>query len=210
VRERRSPANQDGLSRRGWIVLVATTGAAAVVLLTVAAFASGLPAARQARAHATAAAPSAPPRPLDPVPTPLGLPRRPTPTPPVATVPEQPVGGIATGACLQVFPSPQEAAYPVIDCASPHLAQVLSKGVLPQAGSAPFPGTQALNAQVGDLCSTPGLLNWDWVAVWNEDVQVELRYPNTEAQWASGDRAYECFVDTYSRHELTGTAVATH
>jgi hypothetical protein len=118
------------------------------------------------------------------------------------------VGSIATGACLQVFPSPWANSYPVIDCASPHIAQVLSKGVLPQAGSAPFPGAQALNAQVSDLCSAPGLLNWDWVAVWNEDVQVDLRYPDSATQWSSGERAYYCFVDTYSRHELTGSAVA--
>jgi hypothetical protein len=209
VRDRRSPASQDGLSRRGWIVLVAATGAAAVVLLTVAAFAIAAPAGH-ARADMTATVPTAPPHTLDPGPAPLGLPPRATPTPPVATVPEQPVAGIATGSCLQVFPSPWANSYPVVDCASPHIAQVLSKGALPQSPGAPFPGTQALNAQVGDLCTAPGLLDWNWVAVWNEDVQVELRYPNTEAQWASGDRAYECFVDTYSRHELTGTAVAAH
>ncbi|MFE4948772.1 septum formation family protein [Leifsonia sp. NPDC056665] len=207
MRDRRSPASPDGLSRRGWIVLVAATAAAAIVLLSVAAFAGGSPAGH-ARADQTAASPSS--HPLDPAPTPLGLPPRPTHTPPVATVPEQPVGSIATGACLQVFPSPWANAYPVIDCASPHIAQVISQGTLPQSASAPFPGAQALNTQVGDLCTAPGILDWNWVAVWNEDVQVELRYPNSAAQWASGDRAYECFVDTYSRHELTGTAVAAH
>jgi len=208
VRDRRSPASQDGLSRRGWTVLVAATAAAAVALLSMAAFANG-----RSPGHAqadTTAASSAPPHPLDPAPTPLGLPPRPTHTTPVATVPEQPVGGIAVGACLQVFPSPSASSCPVIDCGSPHIAQVLSKGVLPQSADAPFPGAQALNAQVGDLCTAPGLLDWDWVAVWNEDVQVELRYPDSATQWTSGDRAYECFVDTYSRHELTGTAVAAH
>ncbi|MFE4469393.1 septum formation family protein [Leifsonia sp. NPDC056824] len=209
MRDRRSPGDPDGLSRRGWIVLVAATAGAAVVLLSVAAFANGLPAGH-ARADLTAATPSGPPHPLDPAPTPLGLPPRPTHTPPVATVPEQPVGSIATGSCLQVFPSPWANTYPVIDCASPHIAQVISQGALPQAAGAPFPGVQALNTQVGDLCTAPGILDWNWVAVWNEDVQVELRYPNSATQWETGDRAYKCFVDTFSRHELTGTAVAAH
>lgn len=209
MRDRRPHRTQDGLSRRGWLILVGATGAAALALLTVAAIALGVPASH-ARADLTASGPAAPPHTPDPGPTPLGLPPRATPTPPVATVPEQPVAGIPTGACLQVFPSPRETAYPVVDCASPHIAQVLSKGTLPQPPGTPFPGTQALNAQVGDLCTAPGLLDWNWVAVWNEDVQVELRYPNAEAQWASGNRAYECFVDTYSRHELTGSAVAAH
>ncbi|GAA4148630.1 septum formation family protein [Leifsonia shinshuensis] len=199
----------DGLSRRGWLILVGAVGAVAVAVLSVAAFAIAAPAGH-AEADLTAAAPPAPPNPPEPGPTPLGLPPRPTPTPPVATVPEQPVAGIPTGACLQVFPSPRAAAYPVVDCGAPHIAQVLSKGTLPQPAGAAFPGAQALNAQVSDLCTAPGLLNWDWVAVWNEDVQVELRYPDTAAQWASGDRTYECFVDTYSRHELTGNAVAAH
>ncbi|MEY9953670.1 septum formation family protein [Leifsonia sp. EB34] len=209
MRDRRPPRSPDGLSRRGWLILVGATGAAALALLTVAAVALGVPASH-ARVDLTASSAAAPPHTPDPGPTPLGLPPRATPTPPVATVPEQPVAGIPTGACLQVFPSPRENAYPVVDCASPHIAQVLSKGTLPQSPGTPFPGAQALNAQVGDLCTAPGLLDWNWVAVWNEDVQVQLRYPNSEAQWASGDRVYECFVDTYSRHELTGSAVATH
>lgn len=206
--DRRTSASSAGLSRRGWIVLVAAVGVVAATLLSVAAFALDAPAGH-ARADITTA-PTAAPHTLNPDPTPLGLPPRATPTPPVATVPEQPVAGIATGACLQVFPSPWADAYPVVDCGSPHLAKVLAKGTLPQSSGAAFPGAQPLNAQVGDLCSAPGLLNWDWVAVWNEDVQIELRYPRTETQWASGDRSYECFVDTYSRHELTGTAVAGH
>lgn len=209
MRDRRSPASPDGLSRRGWLILVGAVGAAAIALLSIAAIAIAAPAGH-APAGLTAADPAAPPHTLDPGPTPLGLPPRATPTPPVATVPEQPVAGIAAGACLQVFPSPWASEYPVVDCASPHIAQVVSKGSLPQSPGAPFPGTQELDTQVGDLCSAPGLLDWNWVAVWNEDVQVELRYPNTEAQWTSGDRAYECFVDTYSRHELTGNAVAAH
>jgi hypothetical protein len=207
VTDRRTPTSSDGLSRRGWIVLVAVVGVVAATVLSIAAFAMAAPAGH-ARADITAAPSPALPHTLDPDPTPLGLPPRATPTPPAATVPEQPVAAIATGSCLQVFPSPWADAYPVVDCASPHIAQVLSKGVLPQPSGAAFPGVQPLNAQVSDLCTAPGLLNWDWVAVWNEDVQVELRYPRTETDWASGDRAYECFVDTYSRHELTGNAVA--
>jgi hypothetical protein len=59
---------------------------------------------------------------------------------------------------------------------------------------------------VSDLCEQH--LDWNWVAVWNEDVQVDLRYADTASEWASGDRTYYCFVYTYSRHELTGSAVA--
>ncbi len=98
----------------------------------------------------------------------------------------------------------------MVNCAALHIAQLLLRGDLPQPAGAAFPGTQALDTQVTNLCVAPGLLNWDWVAVWNEDVQIDVRYPNTAAQWASGVRSYYCFVDTFSRHELTGSAVPVH
>ncbi|WP_345762474.1 hypothetical protein [Diaminobutyricibacter sp. McL0608] len=201
-----------GLSRRGWILFAGSTGAVVVVLSVAAAMllAAGIPAGR-AHGHSSPSPHAASPQIVepDPDPAPLGLPPRPTPTM-VATVPAQPVDSLKTGDCLQVYPSPWAAGYPVVDCAAPHIAQLLSRGVLSQPAGEPFPGAQALEIQVTDLCSAPGLLNWDWVAVWNEDVQTDLRYPNTAAQWNSGARSYYCFVNTFSRHELTGSAVATH
>ena len=206
--EQATAGSSDGLSRRGWIVLVAITAAVTVVFAGVAAFALA-PTSGHAPATASSPSPSQNASPqLNLAPTPLGLPARPTSTPPAATVPFQPVGTLTAGDCLQTYPSKTADAYPVIDCASPHIAQLLSKGELPQSPDAAFPGKDALDAQVGDLCEQH--LDWDWVAVWNEDVQVDLRYADTAASWASGDRSYYCFVYTYSRHELTGSAVASH
>ena len=200
--------SSDGLSRRGWLVLVAVTAAAAVVFAGVAAFALA-PTPDHATANESSPSPSQNAAPhLNLAPTPLGLPPRPTSTPPAATVPFHPVGTLAAGACLQTYTSKTAEAYPVIDCASPHIAQLLSKGELPQSSDAAFPGKDALDTQVGDLCEHH--LDWEWVAVWNEDVQVDLRYADTAASWASGDRSYYCFVYTYSRHELTGSAVASN
>lgn len=198
----------DGLSRRGWTVLVSVTAAVVVVGAGAAALALGLPSGHASSATQPAQAGTASAPQLDPGPTPLGLPARPTPTPqPAATVPSRPVGTLAAGDCLQTYASKEAAAYPVIDCASPHIAQVLSEGTLPQPAGAAFPGKDALDAQVGGLCEQR--LDWAWVGVWNEDVQVDLRYADTAAHWASGDRSYYCFVYTYSRHELTGSAVAS-
>jgi len=209
VTDRRPHTEQsDGLSRRGWTVLVSVTAAVVVVGAAAAAFALGLPSVHASPATQPAQVGTAPgsAAPLDPGPTPLGLPARPTPQP-SATVPSRPIGTLAAGDCLQTYTSKEEAAYPVIDCASPHIAQVLSEGTLPQPAGAAFPGKDALDAQVGGLCEQH--LDWAWVGVWNEDVQVDLRYADTAARWASEDRSYYCFVYTYSRHELTGSAVAS-
>ncbi|WP_374008264.1 hypothetical protein [Leifsonia sp. LS-T14] len=215
MRDSRSPARPeptarvtDGLSRRGWIALVASTVAVAAVLVGVAAFAIASPAG-SARVGASAAPRTKSPLipELQPRPAPLGVPPRPTPTP-LASGPAQPVDSLAAGDCLPLYSSPWEDAYPVVDCAAPHIAQLLHRGTLPEPASSPFPGTKALETQVTDLCGAPSILDWDWVAVWNEDVQIDLRYPRTAEQWSSGARSYYCFIYTYSRHELTGSAVA--
>ena len=175
-------------------MFVGSTAAAAVVLVVAAAVLAGIPAGHaQGHTSSTPQAEWLPTPNLDLAPTPLGLPPRPTPTE-VATVPVQPVDSLKTGDCLQTYPSLWADGYPVVNCAAPHIAQLLSRGDLPEPAGAPFPGTQALNTQVTDLCTAPSLLNWDWVAVWNEDVQTDMRYPNTAAQWASGARSYYCFV----------------
>ena len=198
----------DGLSRRGWILLVAVTAILGAVLLVVAIQATGLLAGEgDGRAAASSVSPAATPHhpALEPRPRPLGLPPRPTPTH-VATVPSQPVDSLRGGDCLQTYDSKWADGYPVVDCSAPHIAQLLSTGVLPQPTSASFPGTAALDTQVSDLCEP--FLNWQWVAVWNEDVQLDLRYPDTSEKWATGARSYYCIVYTYSRHELTGSALA--
>ncbi|MEV8212862.1 septum formation family protein [Leifsonia sp. NPDC077715] len=196
-------AEPSGLSRRGWGVLAAITVAAMVGLGVVGAVAVGTAFGGSVPDASPAHAPAIPRASARPAP--LGLPPRPTPTQ-VATVPSQPVDTLQPGDCLQVYPSKWADAYPVVDCSAKHIAQLTSKGVLPESPDAPFPGTKALDAQVGDLCAAPGL-NWHWVAIWGEDVMTDLRYPATAAAWDSGDRRYDCFVYTYSRHELTGSAM---
>jgi Septum formation len=201
-----APMVRGGLSRRGWAILIAVAGAAVIVLLILSELAIKNPtgfahaAITSASPTASAQGPAVDPRPTD----------DPTPSPTasaVPSVPTQPVSTLKTGDCLQIYPSPWENGYPVVDCAAPHIAQVLTIGTLPQPSNAPFPGTKALNDQVNDLCSAPNLLDWNWVAIWNEDVYVDPRYPNTNALWASGARSYYCFVYTFSRHELTGSAL---
>ncbi|MEN0084697.1 MAG: hypothetical protein AAGC66_08005 [Leifsonia sp.] len=197
---------RDGLSRRGWMLLVGITASVGVALLVVGVL-TILPLVgfvHQAAA-ATSTADSPPGPSWEPGPTPLGLPPRPTATH-VATEPAQPLTNLKPGACLQTYDSKWADAFPVVDCSAPHIAQLLATGALPQSAGAAFPGTDALDAQVTDLCSPH--LDWHWVAIWGEDVFTDLRYPDTAAKWATGDRTYYCFVFTYSRHELTGSALA--
>lgn len=201
---------RSGLPRWGWAVIVASTAAAAVLaLLASSGFAVG-EVSGHSRTHADSIPATAPPQ------APVVPPRaaaKAIPPPAVSaqpTVPVQPVSALATGDCLQAYTSPWAGGYPVVDCAAPHLAQVLSTGILPQASGTPFPGATALRDQVNTLCSSPGLVDWDWVWNWNEDVVTDARYPSTSAEWASGARSYYCFLYTSSHQELTGSAVPGH
>ena len=204
--ERETDASTDGLSRRGWLLLVTITVAVGVVLIAVGLFATGLPAGGP-RADASSGPQAVTQHTPDTglAPTPLGLPPRQTPTH-VVTAPTSPLDSLKSGACLQTYVSKWANGYPVVDCSKPHIAQLLATGVLPQPAGASFPGTTALDTQVSDLCEP--FLNWHWVAIWNEDVQLDLRYPNTNATWTSGARSYYCFVYTFSRHELTDSAMS--
>jgi hypothetical protein len=197
-------AAADGLSRRGWLLLVGVTTVVGVALLVLAIYAIGNATGRYGAAASVLQAVPPPSPDLQAAPAPRGLPPRPTPTL-VATGPSTSVDSLTPGDCLQTYDSKWADGYPVVDCAAPHIAQLLSTGVLPQPAGASFPGTGPLDTQVSDLCEP--FLNWDWVAIWNEDVQLDLRYPNTSEKWATGARSYYCFVYTFSRHELTGSAV---
>lgn len=199
-----------GLSRRGWVWLAASSAAAALGMLAVAAFTLTAPGdhARSATSSPTPAAAHS-----DTAPKPTHPDVAPNPALPganrggesiVVTAPPRPLTSLQPGDCLQAYPSKSEAAYPVVDCADPHIAQLLSHGVLPGQAGAAYPGSSALNADIVDRCSQE--LNWGWVGVWGEDVQIDVRYPDTAAKWASGERAYYCFVYTYWRHVITGSA----
>lgn len=194
------------LSRRGWALLIAAVGAAAIVLLIISAVAIKSPASHaRAESASTSPQPSSQAATVNPEPT-----DQPSPSPTasdVPTVPTRPVSTLTTGDCLQTYPSQWANGYPVVDCTAPHIAQVLSTGDLPQPSDAPFPGSKALDDQASGLCNALDLVDWNWVGIWNEDVLVAARYPDTDTLWASGARTYYCFIYTSSRHELTDSAI---
>jgi hypothetical protein len=197
-----------GMSRRAWVLLVAAVGVIVIVLLvvsvTVLSGTVGRVRASSGPAHAASGGAPGQGTAMTSIPEPMRS-ATPQPTPSGGTT--EPVSALATGDCLQTYGSPWASAYPVIGCDSPHIAQVLSVGTLPEGSDAVFPGAKAVASETFGLCSNHDLIDWNWVAVWNEDVLIDLRYPNTSAEWDAGQRSYYCFVYTYSHHELTGSAV---
>jgi hypothetical protein len=151
-------------------------------------------------------------------PTPVAAPTAtqtaaPTPTPTEVPAPTglQPAGvhawdALGGGECLQPYTSPWEEKFTVVDCATPHAAQLVYRGELPGASArdAAFPGEAALSSQINLLCSAPGVIDLTGARAY-PDVQVQGSYPVTEEQWKSGQRSYFCFVSRSSGEPLSAS-----
>jgi hypothetical protein len=130
------------------------------------------------------------------------------------------------GECIEPFVDAWHEEVTVVDCAVPHGGQLVLRAPFPApAGSTgaatdgttdgstavegatdsvPYPGEEALAAQMSLLCSAPGVLNLA-VAVAVTDLQVQGAYPVSEEEWDAGERDYFCFVSRSSGEPLTGS-----
>ena len=165
-----------------------------------------------------------------PVPTPtVTASPTPSPTPTVAAVGPLAAGTykwdrLLGGECLAPFDTPWAETFTVVDCATPHAAQMVARGVFsepaaaatdPSAPATPavgqstastYPGVAVLQTQINLLCSAPTVIDFGAAGAYT-DIQFVASYPATDKQWADGDRNYYCFVTRSSGDPLT-TSVA--
>ncbi|MFT2817645.1 hypothetical protein [Leifsonia sp. A12D58] len=133
----------------------------------------------------------------------------PTPTPEPEVTAPQAAGVHAWNTmfgteCLEPFVSPWNEEFTVVDCATPHTAQLVSRGSFGDDPAAVFPGEAALAAQINLVCTVPGIIDMTAAAAF-PDLQLQGSYPVTEDQWSSGQRSYYCFVSRSSGEPLTGS-----
>jgi len=108
------------------------------------------------------------------------------------------------GECLDPFASAWAQDFTVVDCNAPHAAQLVYTAPYTTDPSAAFPGEQAISAQIGLLCSKPGVVDLNAAAAYS-DVQLVTAYPVTAEQWASGQRNYFCFVTRSSGQQFSSS-----
>ena len=106
--------------------------------------------------------------------------------------------------CLEPYTSPWDEEFTVVDCATPHTAQLVYRGILDGASGSEFPGEEAMAAQINLLCSAPGVIDFQAASAYT-DLQLQGSYPVTTEQWANGDRYYYCFASRSSGEPLTGS-----
>ncbi|GAB2457317.1 hypothetical protein HD599_003369 [Conyzicola lurida] len=138
----------------------------------------------------------------------------PTPTPEETVAPVAVIGPVAPGVvewdallgteCLDPFVSAWEDEFTVVDCAAPHAAQMVYRGRFDDSATDPFPGLDVLQARMNLLCASPD--NIDYAAASQfSDIQIAASYAGTDEEWATGDRAYYCFVSRSSGEPLTAS-----
>jgi len=145
---------------------------------------------------------------------------------PDAAEPEEPVaptvGPVAPGTyawdellgteCIQPFESAWDEQFTVIDCGTPHAAQMLSKGVFDDeeddAAGAEYPGVDALVERATEACESRDIINYG-KAVNYKDIRVTASVPANAEQWTAGERDYYCFASRESGDPLNATITKT-
>ena len=200
-------------------VLLWIAGSLAALLVLVGLFFLGTKLPRLSAAPVVAVTPTASAKPT------------PSPTPTVLPVGPLPAGSykwdrLLGGECLSPFTSPWEEKFTVVDCGTPHPAQLVARGVFaetppavtdPAAPATPavggpassYPGVDALQAQINLLCTTPSVIDFAAAGAYS-NIQILGSYPASARQWADGERSYFCFVTRSSGEQITGSLTVPH
>jgi hypothetical protein len=199
-----SSGHSGGASKRTTRILFWVAGALLVVLVLIGLYVFGM----QIPGFVSAAPTPTPTQTATKTATPTASP---TPTA-QATGPQAPGvhawDTLRGGECLNPFSSPWALKFTVVDCATPHAAQLVYTNVFTSDPAAVFPGDAQLASQINLLCTKPGIINLDAAGAFT-DAQIQGSYPATEKQWKDGQRSYFCFVNRASGEPLTGSIAGT-
>jgi Septum formation len=106
--------------------------------------------------------------------------------------------------CLQPYTSAWDEQYTVVDCATPHAAQLVAHGVFNDEGFAQYPGLDQLLLRVNAVCSAPTAIDYA-AAKQFDDIQISASYAVTAKAWDAGQRDYYCFVARSSGEAMSAS-----
>lgn len=130
-----------------------------------------------------------------PEPTETAAPALPTATQPPG---DYAFGELFGGECLDPFVDPWAETFTVVDCATPHAAQLVYAGDLAVDGTYPsYPGDSRIGKAALAACSREGVLDLS-AAKKITDLQISVAYPVSSVAWDSGDTRYYCFASRTS------------
>lgn len=139
----------------------------------------------------------------------------PTPTPTeeaAATAPREPGtwawNQLFGGECIDPFPGAWSESFDVVDCATPHAAQLVMVANLGDATGNIYPGVDSVGAIADAQCSAKGVLDLAAAGVY-PNMQINAAYAPTQAEWDAGFTSYYCFVSLADASPITGSVQGT-
>jgi hypothetical protein len=134
-----------------------------------------------------------------PEPTETVAPALPTATQPAG---EYPFGELFGGECLNPFVDAWAETFTVVDCATPHAAQLVYAGDLAVDGTYPsYPGDSRIGKAALAACSREDVLDLS-AAKKITDLQISAAYSASSVAWDAGDTRYYCFASRTSATPL--------
>jgi hypothetical protein len=101
---------------------------------------------------------------------------------------------LAGGECIDPFTSAWDEQYAVVDCATPHAAQLVLRAELDESA---YPGEKELASTTASKCTSAKVLDYTEASAYT-DLQLTASYAADEADWAAGNREFLCFVSRAS------------
>jgi hypothetical protein len=108
------------------------------------------------------------------------------------------------GECVDPFPGAWAESFDVVDCATPHAAQLVDVGDLGAATGNIYPGAEDAGAVVDGLCSAQGILDLSAAGAY-PNMQISASYAPTQEEWDAGNTSYYCFVSLADASPITGS-----
>jgi len=108
------------------------------------------------------------------------------------------------GECLDPWESAWQDTYVVVDCTTPHRAQMVFRGVFDDPAGTLYPGVEALQARTLPLCSAPTAINFA-AAAGAADIQISASFAGDEEEWLAGNPSFFCFVSRAGGEPLAGS-----
>ena len=106
--------------------------------------------------------------------------------------------------CVDPYTNAWQQDFTVVDCAAPHQAQLVFRGLFTDSATVPYPGVTALQARMNILCTSAKNINYK-AAQKFKDIQFSASFAADEVEWNNGSRAFFCFVNRSGGEPLTAS-----
>lgn len=110
-------------------------------------------------------------------------------------------GAMRAGQCFASYESAWQGSFELIDCATPHAAELYVIAPTPASADATYPGEEALRVEAMRACQAAESINLE-AALGVPDLRIEASYALTQAEWDAGVRGYSCFASRTSGEPL--------